>query len=173
MEANGAVYYENNKQEDALDIFKNHGVNIVRLRLWYHPKNGYCDLFHTLKMAKRIRQKGIKLLLDIHYSDTWAVPSHQTKPGAWDNLSFSILKDSVYQYTKRVIRELKAQGTMPVIVQIGNEVTDDMLWNTGRVGGSCDNKAQWTQFAGLLKAGIQGAKDAAKLDTISTIIHID
>lgn len=173
LEAHGAVYYDNNKPENALSIFKNNGVNIIRLRLWYHPQNGYNDLSNTLQMAKRISQKGLKLLLDIHYSDTWADPSHQTKPVAWANLSYSVLKDSVYSYTYRVIKDLKDQGSLPAIVQIGNEVTDGMLWNTGRVGGNYDNPTQWSQFASLLKEGIKGAKDAAKPDTISTMIHID
>lgn len=173
LEANGAVFYDNGNRADAITIFKNHGVNIVRLRLWYHPQNGYDDLSHTLKMAKRVKAAGLDLLLDIHYSGTWADPSHQTPPAAWTNLSYSVLKDSVYQYTYHVIKALKAQSTLPAIVQIGNEITDGMLWNTGRVGGSYDTQTQWTQFAGLLNSGINGAKDAAKPNSIKIMIHID
>lgn len=174
LENNGAVFKDNGKQQDILDIFKSHGVNIIRLRLWYHPQNGYNDLFHTLAMARRIKAKGLKLLLDIHYSDTWADAGHQTKPAAWQNLSYAVLKDSVYQYTHRLIQALKNQNTLPSIVQIGNEITSGMLWDTGRVGGSFDNSSQWAQFAGLLDAGIKGVKDAEpKPDTVKIMIHID
>lgn len=171
LENNGAVFKDNGTRQDVLDIFKNHGLNIVRLRLWYHPQNGYNDLFHTLAMAKRIKARGLQLMLDFHYSDTWADPGHQTKPAAWQYLSYSVLKDSVYQYTHRVIMALKDQNTMPSIVQIGNEVTSGMLWNTGRVGGSFDNATQWSQFAGLLNAGIKGVRDVS--DTVKIMIHID
>ncbi len=174
LENNGAVFKDNGTQQDILDIFKNHGLNIVRLRLWYHPQNGYNDLTHTLTMARRIKAKGLKLLLDFHYSDTWADPGHQTKPAAWQNLSYTVLKDSVYQYTRQVIQALKSQNTLPSIVQIGNEVTSEMLWDTGRVGGSFDNTSQWAQFAGLLNAGIKGVKDVEpKPDTVKIMIHID
>ncbi len=174
LENNGAVFKDNGTQQDILDIFKNHGVNIIRLRLWYDPQNGYNDLFQTLAMARRIKTKGLKLLLDIHYSDTWADAGHQTKPAAWQNLSYTVLKDSVYQYTRRVIQALKSQNTLPSIVQIGNEVTSGMLWDTGRVGGSFDNSSQWAQFAGLLNVGIKGVKDVEpKPDTVKIMIHID
>jgi len=143
LENNGAVFKDNGTQMDILEIFKNHSLNIVCLRLWYHPQDGYNDLSHTLAMARRIKALGGKLLLDFHYSDTWADSGHQTKPAAWQNLSYSVLKDSVYQYTKRVLTALKDQNTIPSIVQIGNEVTSGMLWNTGRVGGSYDNSTQW------------------------------
>lgn len=171
LENNGAVFKDNGTQQDILDIFKNHGLNIVRLRLWYHPQDGYNDLSHTLAMARRIKAKGLKLLLDFHYSDTWADAGHQTKPAAWQSLSYSVLKDSVYQYTKRVITSLKNQNTMPSIVQIGNEVTSGMLWDTGKVGGSYDNATQWSQFAALLNSGIKGVKDVS--DTVKIMIHID
>ncbi len=124
-------------------------------------------------MAKRINKDGLDFLLDIHYSDTWADAGHQAPPAAWSNLSYNVLKDSVYQYTFRVIKAFKDQGTLPVIVQIGNEVTDGMLWNTGRVGGSYDTKTQWSQFAGLLKSGIQGCQRCCKTGKPKIMIHID
>jgi len=84
-------------------------------------------------MAKRVKAAGMKLLLDFHYSDYWADPGKQYKPSAWKGLNFETLKDSMYQFTKRVISELKAQGTTPDMVQIGNEINHGIIWPDGHV----------------------------------------
>jgi beta-galactosidase len=112
----------------------------------YSPKMGFCDLEHTKLMAKRIKAAGLKFLLDFHYSDTWADPGKQFKPTAWRGLSFPVLKDSMFAFTKKVITELKAQGTTPDMVQIGNEINHGMIWPDGHVS-HLDNLAQ------LIKAG--------------------
>jgi len=98
IEANNGIYRENGIEKDALQIFKDHNINFVRLRLWHAPSGGYDNLEKTLLMASRIKSFGFKFLLNFHYSDTWADPAQQTKPTAWQNLSFQELKDSVYQY---------------------------------------------------------------------------
>ncbi len=158
----GGVWKQNNVSGDVLDIFKSNGANYVRLRLWHTPTGGYCGLDSTLAFAKNVKAKGLKFLLDIHYSDWWADPGQQTKPAAWKNLSFAILTDSVRSYTRRVINALKNQNTLPDMVQVGNEINSGMLWPDGKisVGG-------WGNFTTLLKAGIQGVKD---VDTTSKII---
>lgn len=170
IENAGGVWKVNSAAEDVLDIFKENGVNYVRLRLWHTPAGGYCGLDSTLKFARLIKAKGFKFLLDIHYSDTWADPGHQTKPAAWDTLSFPILEDSVYLYTKDVITALKNQNALPDMVQIGNEITGGMLWPDGKNYGS---SGSWTNFASLVKKGIQGVRDAAGNDTVKMMIHID
>ncbi len=171
----GGKYKLNGVTKDVLDIFKESGVNYVRLRLWHTPNDPkdpqhiYCGLQKTLAYAKRIKAKGFKFLLDIHYSDWWADPGKQTKPAAWTNLSFDVLKDSVYSYTKNVITQLKNQNTLPDMVQVGNEITNGMLWPDGRNNTS----AGWTAFGELLKKGIAGVKDAAGVSSIKIMIHID
>ncbi len=170
IEDAGGQFKDSSKVKDVLEIFKEYGANYVRLRLWYAPAGGYCGLTKTLAFAKRIKAKGLKLLLDFHYSDTWADPGHQTKPAAWANLPYNILEDSVYQYTKDVITAFKDQGTLPDMVQIGNEITNGMLWPDGRNSGSAN---AWTNFADLVKAGIKGVKDAADTSQVKIMIHID
>src|SRR4029077_16169963 len=111
LEDRGMRFSDNGVQKDAIEIMKEHGFNYVRLRIFhdpaadsgYSPKKGFCDLEHTKLMAKRVKDAGMKLLLDFHYSDYWADPEKQYKPAAWKGLSFSLLKDSVFYYTKRVI----------------------------------------------------------------------
>ncbi len=47
------------------------------------------------------------MLLDFHYSDTWADPGKQYKPAAWKGLSFFELTKSLHNYTKEVMLALK------------------------------------------------------------------
>jgi beta-galactosidase len=142
LEARGVKFSDKGMQKDPIEILKDHGFNYVRLRIFndpaadsgYAPKKGFCDLEHTKQMAKRVKAAGMKLLLDFHYSDYWADPGKQFKPSAWKGLNFEQLNDSIYQYTKRVISELKAQGTSPDMVQIGNEINHGIVWPEGHVG---------------------------------------
>ena len=174
IEANNGIYRENGNAKDAIQIFKNHNINFVRLRLWHTPSGGYDNLENTLLMASRIKALGLNFLLDFHYSDTWADPGHQTKPAGWQNLSFQELKDSVYQYSYKVINALKNQNTLPVIVQIGNEITCGILWDDGRVCDQFNTSQQWSQLAGLINEGIRGVNESlGSDDSVKIMIHID
>jgi arabinogalactan endo-1,4-beta-galactosidase len=174
VEENGGVYTEDGIARDALDIFKDHGFNYVRLRLWHTPAGGHCNLENTLLMARRIKKKGLGLMLDIHYSDTWADPGHQSRPAAWEGLPFEALKDSVREYTRHVISELKAQNTLPGMVQVGNEIICGMLWDEGRVCGAWNTPLQWEQFGGLVAEGLRGIHEATGPgDSVKTVVHID
>ena len=141
LEDKGIEFADKGVKKDAILILKAHGFNYIRLRIFnnpasdsgYAPNKGYCDLEHTLAFAKRIKAAGLQLLLDFHYSDTWADPGKQFKPSAWKNLAFPVLKDSLYNYTKQVLTALKAQGTLPEMVQIGNEINHGMVWPDGNV----------------------------------------
>jgi len=174
IEDQGGIFKENGIPTDALDIFKNHSINFVRLRLWHTPDSGFNNLEKTLLMASRIKAAGLKFLLDIHYSDTWADPSQQTKPSTWHSLPFQHLKDSVYQYTYNVISALKYQNTLPDIVQLGNEIICGMLWNDGRVCDQYNTTQQWAQLAELINSGINGINESLdSSDTVKVMIHID
>ncbi|MER7518359.1 arabinogalactan endo-1,4-beta-galactosidase [Streptomyces sp. NPDC126499] len=136
---------------DALGILKSAGANYGRLKVWVDPADGYNDKARVLTMAKRIKAQGMRLLVDFHYSDTWADPGAQSKPAAWSGHSYAQLRTDVYQHTYDVLNALKAQGTTADMVQIGNEINTGMLWPEG----STDN---WSQLAGLLKSGVSAAK---------------
>ncbi|MCX7680527.1 MAG: arabinogalactan endo-1,4-beta-galactosidase [Anaerolineae bacterium] len=169
IEASGGIFYDDAGQpRDLLRILADHAINYVRLRLWHTPAHGYDDLAHVKGMAARIKEAGMGFLLDFHYSDTWADPGKQYKPAAWRELDYEGLKEAVYEYTRRVIAELQHQGTAPEIVQIGNEITNGMLWPEGRLDGSDD---QFARLAGLLKAGIAGVRDAGSQAGI--MLHLD
>jgi arabinogalactan endo-1,4-beta-galactosidase len=127
-----------------------------------------------LEFARRIKAAGFKFLLDFHYSDTWADPGKQYPPSAWKNLNYDELEDSVYQYTSQVIMQLRNQQTLPDLVQIGNEISNGMLWDMGRVSGEFENETQWQKFGGLVKAGIRGLQDCLEQNQhVRILIHFD
>jgi arabinogalactan endo-1,4-beta-galactosidase len=140
-------------QRDALDILKANGVNYARLRVWNNPASGYNNAAKVLAYAKTVKAKGLKLLVDFHYSDTWADPGKQFKPAAWASHGISQLQTDVYNYTYNLCTSLKAQGTTPDSVQIGNEINVGMLWNDGKVVNS-----NFTNLSLLLKAGYNATK---------------
>jgi arabinogalactan endo-1,4-beta-galactosidase len=154
-EDKGGMYtYEDGAPGDALQILKDHGLNYIRLRVWVDPADGYHDQAELLTMAKRAQELEIKVLVDFHYSDTWADPGKQTKPAAWKGLDFEGLKQAVYAHTFEVCSSLAAQGTPPEMVQIGNEINNGMLWPDGKGD-------QWDNLAALLKQGYQAVKDCS------------
>ncbi|MES1185605.1 MAG: glycosyl hydrolase 53 family protein [Myxococcales bacterium] len=150
----GAAYYDaSNVKRDPVDILKGAGVNYVRLRIWNNPASGYNNKAKVLAYAKIVKAKGLKLLIDFHYSDTWADPNAQNKPAAWNGHTLSQLQTDVYNYTYDVCNSLKAQGTTPDAVQIGNEINTGLLWNEGKVTNN-----SFANLASLLKSGYNAAK---------------
>ena len=129
----------------------------------YSPGKGFCDLIHTKVMAKRVKDAGMKLLLDFHYSDFWADPGHSYKPAAWKDLNFEDLKKAMYDYTYSVMNELKQQGTLPDMVQVGNEINHGFVWPEGSIS-HIDSLAQ------LINAGIAAIK--AVDPTMPIMLHV-
>lgn len=163
IEQAGGVFRSGGTPGDAIAILRAHGSNIFRLRLFVNPNGQEVqvnDLPYTVRMATRVKAAGAKLLLDIHYSDTWADPGHQVTPAAWAGLDIDALEQQVEDYTDSVITQLKQAGALPDIVQIGNEVDWGMLWPLGELSSGSDSSAQWDQFTRLLKAGIRGVQGA-------------
>ena len=152
-----SFYNKDSVAEDALTIFKNAGGNTVRIRLWKDPQTKHSALPEVVALANRARQAGLFVWLDVHYSDWWADPGHQTKPASWNALSYSELLDSVSQYTKHVISHVN-----PDVVQIGNEINQGFLWPDGHITNE-------SQFHELLHAGLTAAKEAKP--EVITMVH--
>ena len=181
FEEKGIVYKENGQPTNPLKIIKDRGLNCVRLRLFTSsasqaqadPYNFGNNLAQILPLTQRVKAAGMKTILDFHYSDTWADPSHQRKPKAWEDLSFAQLEQEIYTYTHSSITTMKAAGVIPDYVQVGNEIIAGMLWDQGRVGGTFDTSSQWRQLGLLLKSAIKGVRDAAGPTPPKIIIHLD
>ncbi len=177
LEDNGAVYKDSGTAKDPYSIFKIHGCNLVRVRLWNNPQwkkpytNGklYSDLYDVEKTIRRAKAAGMAVNLDLHYSDSWADPQHQTIPAAWANKPLAVLKDSVYNYTLSVLQYLQSKNLIPEMIQIGNETNVGMLWDTGKVVNN-----NFNAFDQLLNSGIKAVRDFSKTSSIQPkiILHV-
>ena len=169
MEATGYKFYDSTGiQKDCLEILKGHGINSVRLRVWVNPSNdktsGHCNKNEVVAMALRAKEMGMRVMIDFHYSDSWADPAKQNKPAAWATHTFGQLLLDVYNHTYEVLDTLKKSGVTPAWVQVGNEITWGMLWPDG-------STTNWAQLGKLLNKGY----DATKVvdSSIRVVIHVD
>ena len=177
----GIVYQDGGVvQSEPINILTNHGVTCVRLRLFTSsaaqaqadPYNYINNLDYTLPLAVRVKNAGLQFMLDFHYSDTWADPSHQAVPAAWTGLTLNQLVQQMHDYTSNCIVAFQTNNAMPDYVQIGNEITGGMLWPFGQVPYT-NAGVQWPHLAQLINAAIQGIQDAAGTNMPKTVIHID
>lgn len=157
-ESKGVVFRDTNgAAKPALQIVRDHKYNWVRVRLMVDP-NGEYGLYQDLNYVKAVtrdaRARGLKVLLDLHYSHWWADPANQWTPARWKGQDVNTLASSVYTYTRDVITQLRAQGTAPDMVQIGNEINGGMLWDTGRL-------SNMANFVKLTNAGANAVRDAS------------
>ena len=167
-EDKGKVFKDNGEAKPGLVIFKNHGYNWIRLRLFHTPTELPNNLEYTIALAQAAKKLGFHFLLDYHYSDTWADPGKQYLPKAWEGLSHAQLVKAVSDYTKQTIVAFREAGVLPDMVQIGHEVINGMLWPDGKL------PANWDNFADLVKAGITGVEAGSGNGPHPRImIHID
>lgn len=167
-EDKGFAFKENNNPISGLQIFRDHGYNWIRLRLFHTPTQLPNSLSYTVDLAKKAKEMGYKFLLDYHYSDTWADPGKQFIPKAWEGMSHNQLVKAVFEYTRETIIKFREAGILPDMVQIGNEVINGMMWPDGKLP---DN---WDNFAELTRAGISGVYAGCDtLDRPDIMIHID
>lgn len=150
LESNQTKFYNKaGEEKKVLDLFKERGMNTVRIRLWHQAVSSASSFAEVKAFSEDVRSKGMKVWLTVHYSDTWADPGHQETPSAWSHLPFELLKDSVYRYTKKIMDEIN-----PDIIQIGNEINGGMLWPQGKI---MDHK---DQFLALLASGAQAVRES-------------
>ena len=165
MEAAGRRFYNSaGTDQDCMLILKNLGMNAIRLRVWVDPAGGWNNTADVLAKALRAKNLGLRIMIDFHYSDSWADPGQQTKPAAWAAQDFMTLQTSVYNHTFNVLTALKTNGIIPEWVQVGNETNDGMLWPTGKASVNMAN------FAALVNQGYNAVK--AVDATINVIVHI-
>ena len=164
----GNVFRDGGQAKPGLQIFKDHGYNWIRLRLFHTPTQLPNNLDYTISLAKEAEKLGFKFLLNYHYSDTWADPGKQFIPKAWLGKSHDELVQAVFEYTRDTIAAFRDAGALPEMVQPGNEITPGMLWPDGKL------PQNWPNFADLLKAGIRGVESGRGTNARPRImIHID
>jgi arabinogalactan endo-1,4-beta-galactosidase len=154
--AAGATFSDQGRPGTPITIMHNAGANYVRMRLWVDPPPGYSDLASDLALARQVHANGMKIYLDIMYSDFWADPQHQNIPAAWQGQDLTQLTATVQSYTTQVISAFARQGTPVDMVSIGNEIRNGILWPVGEI--NCTNCGGWGNLTQLLKAGVAGAR---------------
>lgn len=169
MEAKGYKFYDDyGVQKDCLQILKEHGINSIRLRVWVNPSNdpysGHCSKEEVVEMAKRCKNMGFRIMINFHYSDSWADPGKQYKPAAWANHSTSQLYTDIYNHTYDVLSALKSNGVTPDWVQVGNETNNGMLWDDGMASKNMRN------FAWMINSGYDAVK--AVFPETKVIVHL-
>ena len=175
VEQNGGKYYMDGRAQDCISILKQGGFNIVRLRLYNDPGNpdftpscrlpkGIEDEADILSLAKRAKAAGMQIQLSFHYSDYWTNGGRQDKPHEWATLDYPALKQAVYDYTFKVMKDMAAQGTSPEYVSLGNEIQAGILFPDGKY----DKPAQMCE---LLNAGARAVRAADPASKI--ILHLD
>lgn len=169
MEASNYKFYNDQGiAEECFKILKDHGINAIRLRTFVNPSDdkfsGHCSKDETVAMAVRAKNWGMKVMIDFHYSDSWADPSKQIKPKAWEGHDFPTLLKDLYDYTFDVMTALKTAGITPEWVQVGNEIPGGMLLPEG----STDN---WPQLAQLINKGYDAIKAVSANSKV--ILHVD
>lgn len=172
VEACNGKFYDHGVEKDPLLILKEHDFNSIRLRLWNDPYTsdgisygaGGNDLDTTIKLIKRCKKEGFHILLDFQYSDFWADPGKQFKPKAWQDHGVEALENDVFSYTKEVLTTLKQKDCFPDLIQIGNELSNGLLWPEGKV-------PNYDNIATFVNAGIRGVR---ALDAqVPIMIHLD
>jgi len=165
MEAGGIKFYNASGSEmECMALLKSLGMNAIRLRVWVNPSDGWCNSQDLLVKALRAKNLGMHIMIDFHYSDSWADPSKQTKPAAWISLSFNDLKTAVAAHTNDVLSLLKTNNITPDWVQVGNETGNGMLWEDGRASTNMAN------YAALNNAGYDAVK--AVFPSAKVIVHV-
>lgn len=172
LEELGAKYYKDGEEKELLDILREYGVNSIRLRLWNDPYSesgaaygaGTSDLNTTMELARRVLDKGFGFLLDLHYSDFWADPGKQRVPKAWRGMSVEQLETAVYDFTRETLLVLREHQVFPTMIQVGNELSNGLLWPYGRV-------PEYDNIARFINAGIRAVRSVDK--ELPIMIHLD
>ena len=171
LEKCGARYYVDGTEMDILDIMKKYDVDTIRIRLWNDPwsENGESygagenDLKTTLAIAKKVTDAGLGVLLNFHYSDFWADPGKQIKPKAWKDYSVEQLEQAVYDFTVDTMKVFKENGINTTMVQVGNELSNGLLWPEGKV-------PNYDNIAKFVNAGIRGVRAVDK--DVPVMLHL-
>ena len=178
--AHGAKYYDGGKEVQPLDMFRANGVDIMRIRVWVDPKSekgepylaGNCDLNNFIRLATLAKEKGYSIMLDIHYSDFWADPGKQCIPKSWAHLDLDGLVEQVYTYTRDTLVTIKQHGIDLEYIQVGNEITNGMLWPLGKLIEQPDkSRTNYESLIRLIKSGVKACREVTP--SSSLILHLE
>lgn len=165
MERSSIKFYDgNDREKECMALLRELGMNSIRLRVWVDPVDGWCNKSDLLVKAFRANNLGMRLMIDFHYSDTWADPGQQTKPAAWTDMDMDELQEAVGDHTREILNELKVHDITPEWIQVGNETGNGMLWEEGKASVNMEN------YADLNNAGYDAVKEV--FPDAKVIVHL-
>ena len=167
QERHGVKFHDRNGRErECLELLKNdYQMSAIRMRVWVNPWGGSCDKNELLAMARRVKALGMQLMVDFHYSDSWADPAKQPIPKAWEGHTYKQMKRDLAQHTIEVLTLLKENDIEPRWVQVGNETANGLLWPMGHI------EKNPKQYAGFIRAGYDAVKKVFPKAIV--IVHLD
>lgn len=176
--AAGARYFIDGKEVDPLKVFVDNGITHMRIRVWHNPHDekgnpygaGTNDAKEFVRLADLAVKYGFRIILDIHYSDFWADPGKQFCPKAWVGLSFEEIEKKVYEHTAELLNIAKEHNYPIDYVQVGNEITNGMIWPYGKLDGNTKPRGNYDGLSKLLKSGIKAVRD---LSDAKVILHLE
>ena len=177
--SHGAKYYSGEREIDPLDAFRENGVDFMRIRLWNNPFDvagepylaGSCDIKNYIELSRLAKSKGYRILLDFHYSDFWADPGKQFIPKAWQTYNIDELVYAVYEFTRSTLIEARNADVTPDIIQVGNEITNGMLWPLGKLETPDGTRGNYENFCRLIDAGCRACRKEAPKAKI--MLHLE
>lgn len=175
----GAKFYSDGVTIDPLDAFVKNGVDYMRIRVWNDPCGengepylaGNCDIDNYVKLAKLAKSKGYRILMDFHYSDFWADPAKQMIPKAWRDYDIDKLCDAVYGFTKECLQTAVRDGVAPDMIQVGNEITNGILWPLGKLDLGDGKRGNYENFIRLIKSGCRACREVTPAAKI--VLHLE
>ena len=125
-------------EEDLFALLAEAGVDTVRVRVWNDPFDaegrgyggGNCDAARAAVIGARAAARGMRTLVDFHYSDFWADPNKQMAPKAWAGMELQEKADALYAYTRESLTAILDAGADVSVVQLGNEINNGMAGET-------------------------------------------
>ena len=174
-----AIYLDGDVRIDPLDAFVKNGVNCMRIRVWNDPKDregnpylgGNCDLENYIRLGRLAKAKGYSLMMDLHYSDFWADPHKQMIPKAWANMDVQELAEAVYTFTKECLSAAREADVAPAFIQVGNEITNGMLWPVGKLLDQQGNRGNYETFCSFVEAGCRACREV--IPEAKIILHLE
>lgn len=177
--AHGARFLDGDAEIDPLDAFAANGVDYMRIRVWNDPHSpsgepylaGDCDIDHYIRLAGLAKSKGYRLLMDFHYSDFWADPGKQMIPKAWAGYDVDQMADAVYSFTRECLEKAVAADVAPQMIQVGNEITNGMLWPIGKLEADDGTRCNYENFCCLVRAGCRACREV--LPESKIVLHLE
>ena len=174
-------YFDNKKEVDPLKLFVENDVNLMRIRIWNNPYSedgkpylgGSNDLSQAIKIIRESKRYGYTYCINFHYSDFWVDPAKQMLPKAWKDYSFEQIVQAVYDYTKSSLLEIQKEHVVVDYVQVGNEITNGMLWPHARLLDENGNriKENYPKFIAILNSGIKACREV--YPNAKILIHLE